>query len=40
MKKFIFKIIHFVGLSKYWSYSDLEKWGVEDIWQNEIIWKK
>ncbi len=38
MKKIIFKLIHFLGISKNWSYSRLEKWGVADIFKGKIIW--
>jgi len=38
MKKLIFIILHKLGITKNWSYEQLERWGVEDIHNGKIYW--
>ena len=40
MKKIIARVIHYFN-PRYFidcSYDRLDKWGIEDIWNGEIIW--
>lgn len=41
MKKLVAKIIHWVDPEFFTgrSYSYLERWGIEDVYQDKLIWK-